>query len=826
MKAHGFSRARGLKLLQCLGFWPTGLLLSLLVILLGANEGSAAGISFDPPISFFTNVASRLLRSDIGLDLTRIQIYPTNQYSPAAHRALQVAANLFDASTNRGDYPYPPSVFRPLFTNDNGTVYICGYEEVTNASLAGIGSPAPIMRDLSLSNDVVALQSHDMVYGIPVVVGVKKGWPNFNEFAMQTTITTTRRLQFLRDTNSPNNPPPVVRTNQMYLLGISNVFGVEGWNSYASNFSRPLQMIAVVNQAGVVSNESGAIVIGPNNLPVSNYFSVGAITNIAASTWQGFSGSIGPDASFQVPIFTNYWILPNCEYQFRSTSDPPDPTQGRFVPISGAFESNSISMFPLPHWWLALQTRVRFIFVDTSVTPNRIVDYVNLNSIEKPIDMNGTNMIGGACNAANGSDGSEWCTNRLSGGASVLVPTYGIQNQIQVCMGNITPQRWNNYIIESPVGSDIARAIQFFDFQFGMGASDGTFGFSNVFNAPFSPFRNIIYYTSWQANDPLVHYTIGDLINGSLTNRLDLDQPNSKSSTITNLGRMNLRYEPWGGGGNVANSSSKTKLDLSLKDPSAVNSDGWNFPTNQGFDLSSLGQVHRGTPWQTIFLKSRVADMVTWTTWASPTSPLLAQQTHPTNDWHLVSWLVPLLNTNDPRNLFSVNQPSVAGWCSALDGISVLTNISNNQLSPAIMVSNSPQATTIGTALDMVRSGQPGHFFQGIGDILATPALSVTSPWFNPAWTNAITEQAYESIPSQLLPRLRPDSVGSISRSANGAQIQFTGFDDWRYAVQVSSNFKDWSSVSTNSPVAGVFNVSSYAGTGGNLQFYRTLLLP
>jgi hypothetical protein len=797
----------------------------LALILLVGFEAAASSVGFDPPISFFTNIAARILKSDIGLDLNRIQIYPTNRYSPAVHRALQVAANLFDASTNRGGYPYAPSVFRPLFTNDSGTVYICGYEEVTNASLAGIGGPAPVMRDLSLSNDVAALQSHDMVYGIPVVVGAKKGWPNFNEFAMQTTITTMRRLQFLRDTNSPINPPPVVHTNQMYLLGISNVFGVEGWNSYASNFSRPLQMIVVVNQAGVVSNESGAIVIGPNNLPVSNSFSVGLITNIAASTWPGFLGVASPSPSFQVPLFTNYWILPNCEYQFRSAADPPDPTQGRFVPISGVFESNSISMFPLPHWWLALQTRVRFILVDTSVTPNRIVDYVNLNSVEKPIDINGTNMIGGACNAANGSDGSEWCTNRLSGATSVLVPTYGIQNQIQVCMGNITPQSWKNYIIESPVGSDVARAIQFFDFQFGMGASDGTFGFSNVFNAPFSPFRNIIYYTSWQANDPLVHYTIGDLINGSLTNRLDLDQPNSKSSTITNLGRMNLRYEPWGGGGNPANSLAKTKFDLSLKDPSAVNSDGWNFPTNQDLDLSSLGQVHRGTPWQTIFLKSRVADMATWTTWASPTYPLQAQQTHPTNDWHLVSWLVPLLNTNEPGNLLPVNEPSVPAWIAALDGITVLTN-SQFQLGATVMLSTSPQATTIGTALDAARSSRPGHYFQGVGDILTISALSVSSPWLNLAWTNTITDQAYESIPSQLLPRLRPDSVGAIVVGPGGTQLQFTGFDDWRYAVQVSPNLRDWTSISTNSPFAGIFSITNAPVPGANLRFYRTLFVP
>jgi hypothetical protein len=812
MKAHGVPTARSSRT-EKFQRWLLGLML------LTSFEATAASVSFDPPISFFTNIAARLLKSDIGLDLNRIQIYPTNQYSPAVHRVLQVSANLFDATTNREDSA--PSVFRPLFTNDNGTVYICGYEEVTNATLAGIGGAAPVMRDLSLSNDVAALQSHDMVYGVPVVVGAKKGWPNFNEFAMQTTITTTRKLEFSRSTSYG----PVDHTNQMFMLGISNVFGIEGWNSYVSNCPRPLQMLVAVDQMGVVSNESGTVTIGPDNNPIAPDSQVGVISNIGISTWQGWSGSSGPDASFQVPIFTNYLFLTRCQYQFNSTGDPPDPTQGRFIPLSGVFESNSISMFPLPHWWLTLHSRVRFILVDTGVNPNRIVDYVNLDSVDTPIDVTSINASdANQCNGLDPSNGGEWCTNRLRGATSVLVPTYGIIDQIQVCMGNITPRSWQNYIIQSPVGSDISRAIAFFNFQFGIGPSDGTFGVSNVFNAPFSPFRNIIWYTSWSANDPLVHYTVGDLINGNITTRYDLDQPNSKSGTVTNLGRLNVRYEPWGGGGNPVFPTSPTKWDLTVKDPAIFNSDSWSFPTNLSLDTTGIGQVHRGTPWQTIYLKSAVPSANTWFKWAGPLS-FSTFQTNPTNDWHLVSWLVPLLNTNAPGNLLSVNEPNTPAWAAALDGIIVQTN-SQSQLGTTVMSSNSPQATTIGQALVSAQAAQPAHYFRGIGDILATPPLSVTSPWLNLNVTNGITDQAYEAIPSQLLPRLRPDSVGSIAPSAGGTQIQFTGFDDWRYALQVSSNFRDWTSVSTNSPFGGVFSITNVLVPGANLQFYRTLLVP
>ena len=74
-------------------------------------------VTLDSPAGFFTNVATRLLQSQMGLSLNHIQVYPTNQYTPAVHRLLQLSANLYDASTNTpiASYPHLPSVFRPAF---------------------------------------------------------------------------------------------------------------------------------------------------------------------------------------------------------------------------------------------------------------------------------------------------------------------------------------------------------------------------------------------------------------------------------------------------------------------------------------------------------------------------------------------------------------------------------------------------------------------------------------------------------------------------------------------------------------------------------------
>ena len=141
------------------------------------------------PVVFFTNVASRLLSSEVNLDLTRIQIYPTNQYTPAVHRLLQVAANVFDATSTN----FYPSVFRPTFwvTNENGytNVYINGYQQVV---LNNSYNPITSDPQLALPLDVTSLLpgvNYNLyginVYGVPWIIGAKKGFPNFNKFAMQ-----------------------------------------------------------------------------------------------------------------------------------------------------------------------------------------------------------------------------------------------------------------------------------------------------------------------------------------------------------------------------------------------------------------------------------------------------------------------------------------------------------------------------------------------------------------------------------------------------------------------------------------------------------------
>ena len=67
-----------------------------------------------------------------------------------------------------------------------------------------------------------------------------------------------------------------------------------------------------------------------------------------------------------------------------------------------------------------------------------------------------------------------------------------------------------------------------------------------------------------------------------------------------NLGKLNQRYKPWGG-----NSIDGCGHEpAAIKDPLVTSSDDWNFPTNKFPTVGWLGRVHRGTPWQTVYLKS------------------------------------------------------------------------------------------------------------------------------------------------------------------------------------------------------------------------------
>jgi hypothetical protein len=483
--------------------------------------------------------------------------------------------------------------------------------------------------------------------------------------------------------------------------------------------------------------------------------------------------------------------------------------------------------FRIPKWNLLLRTKVRFVLLDTS--SDRIVDWVSLKETEEPID-----LISLAAENSFPIDlvapeaGMFWISNRFGfpdGGPvpdDVQIPTYGVMNQFRVSIGaiSVSDSFWRMF---NAVSSDKNAAIQ--QFAINLLVDKTVLNFT----APFSPIRRFYHYTRWEANDPFVHQLSHDLVDQfGNTDRIQWDT--NTRSPITRLfsNPLSDHYRPWGGNpNNPGETSYPTRFNPGVKDPLVFRSDNWNFPSGEPLSFETLGRIHRGTPWQTVYLKSELhspTGLNTWQYWTGQTNMSEAAGTSPTNDWHLVSILDSLLNL-DPHQRLSINSTSTNQWLQTLDGISVLTNSQPD--SEILISSDSPQAAAVIQKIADSRGGMPQGFYSTLGDVLVVPELTFASPWVN---TNQLSsyfapsDGVLEKLPGKLLSRLRADSVGVISRSNGSPTLSFSGYDGYNYHIDRSSNLIDWVSIQTNTPVGGLFETS--AQLQGEAGFYRSVLLP
>jgi hypothetical protein len=477
----------------------------------------------------------------------------------------------------------------------------------------------------------------------------------------------------------------------------------------------------------------------------------------------------------------------------------------------------------------------------------------------------------------------QWSTNAYPVSNPNNGPSYGVYNQYYVS-GHPTSApasggQWADPVISLPpsmqgvASSQVTSAEAAFFNAFFTPIASGGFEFEGqVYNntqlqiqAPYTPTRIIFSPFLLQANDPLVHYLASDLNsqsgtsgvwenasiwpNGSWTHVDNLVGSSSPMAPTTPVGG---RYQPWGVKPTTpVTGGDTTGYSLAYKDPLVWMPDNWNFPTNLLSDLTGLGQVHRGTPWQTVYLKSTNVLQATymagiqgpqnvgtneWAVWTGDINVSDAALMAPVNDWRLAALLMSLLNTKNPAQLLSVNDPNVVDWQNILNGMTVFSNSAASvypgtipQYDIYVMSSNSAPALAIASAIVQARSGQAGQNFYSIGDILSVPGLDINSPWLDTT-NNAyqaywgITDTAYEAIPAQLLPLLRPDSIGTLATANGGWNVQFSGADGYCYGVQTSTNLINWITVGTNQPVQGTFSVP--VGPGSPQQFYRTVLLP
>lgn len=766
--------------------------------------------------------------------------YVTNQeYTPALHRLLQLTANIYDNMTNRGPVnpsnpeqePYYPTVFRPVLAKTPTNILIVNWvaDNTTDFALRTnqynvTPGAVPVLRQQWWYTKEEAFRknvniTNINIWGQPWVIGVKKGWPNFNEYSIETFIQVTRKLEIAKLTPgeivSTNLSDLAERTKQIFVLGISNTFGVEAWNSFAKAVKKGLQVSTEIqSQVGIERIYSTNVNAAGTNLyplqPIANVFlgDMRVITNwagrkatrtpLAVSTNVNGLGNVNSD--FRVPLYTTWSVLPDSDFVpgGRSFSTPgkfyPGPFNERH-PVGDIFQP----LDEIPHLRLVITNRIRYALMD--IREGHVIDFVTLDNVITRVDLK--DLMGGPTNtafAAGFNPGLLWDTTvidpRYVGTANTNFGglTRGILEQLLVSRGDIRVSKadWAQYSPTSPLTNEMSVFLQFMS----MDTDNENLKHKLAYQAPFSPTRRFYLQTMFQANDPLVHYMYQDLRDPYQQNK---PQPIVPGGALRNdeLGLTNDRR--W-----------KIRKDArfyndAYQDPGVGTSDDWQFPIakldnnqrvgsvygiphfNYRFpNIGTLGQIHRGTPWQTVYLKSDMAlntppdqtplGISPWAEWSG------SYGTHPTNDWKLVGLFTTAMTENAARGLLSVNQTNMAAWSAVLSGVQVITNsvddevLRNDPLTqprfgipqasassprPDMMIQpQSIQLSNIVRGINAYRATRPLGVFANLGEILGTPELSSHSPFLHLSQfqhQGMFTDEAIEAIPQRILSLLKDD---------------------------------------------------------------------
>jgi hypothetical protein len=756
--------------------------------------------------------------------ITNIPVLMNGQfaYTPAVQRILQLAANLYDATTNQSAYlgkDYP-SVFRPiLYTYVSGFVtntVIEGYQYISSVNPGSAYENPPIdPPDLSLG-DINSLKTgftpyaptsttvtYGNVWGVPWIIGAKKGFPNFNEFSMQDVMKVTRKLQITRP--STNSLP--TGTNQLYIFSITNSFGFEFWNSYtnAFNTNSPNNIQIVLNDLLTMR------VVLTNGTYVG-----GAVFQSGTSGFQSIvtNISVWPGRGFIIPFYTNLAFIFDSAFYYGNPSPPYLPKNPGFYyvgnnPNPTFLPTTPNRLQPLTDLLLQVTNHLQAFILDG----NHVIDYVQFTGPGSSRDLNSefqnTNTTVNGGGSAPYYTNLVWSTALNNGGVPL-----GIDTQIGISEGThgLNNIYWNDPNVRVEIDSFRYFLNQTNKSLYGTATNNFLYSTNLSVQVPYSPIAASYEYDTFQANDPLVHYLKSDLAyfgldpNANVQTGVNPVVVNANGLALTllpNLGKVNARYQPWG----VAPPTGQTGVstltydenayNFAFKDPLMTRSDNWDFPNYKLPTVGWLGRVHRGTPWQTVYLKASdiLLDAInvgqvthnigtnTWSIWTGDANNFDAVNAAPIQDRLLFDNFTTALNDNATRGQLSVNVAAnptdpaagLAAWSALMSGVVALTNattlpkfqpLTNNALiiSPAGMAGNNSVLGQIVTNINYARLNYVNNdglkgVFEHAGDVLSTFQFTEQSPFLN--WNNAsqqqygISDEVYEWLPQQLMSLLR-----------------------------------------------------------------------
>lgn len=741
------------------------------------------------PLEFFTNAAQRIfnkLRLPDPSDPTRIidafniPVFPNNAYTPAVHRVLQLSANMFDAAGNNTNSPFP-TIFRPVFIKRNGIeIVIAGFELVNGPGTpwADTTTPASFLSmpldllDPADRNAVLATPTYVNFYGVPWIIGARKGFPNLNQVAMETITTLSRRI-LTTNTEPTASGLGRLRFTQMMEIGISNIIGVQVWNSYSNAYPRPLY-VQTDGELTMVLTNSDSFQYPPT--PVK--FQIGGpiiglgATQLVANALQGTGWGPGnarstPNPkSFVIPLLTNFTFVPFAQYR----QAPPGLFQ---IPANQTltWSLNQQNVFLEPRWTLSMTNRLRCLIVDGG-SGGRVVDYVQLAGLDASRDL--------SAEATSDDRFGMFATNSAKFGP--LTMPEGVVNQLRIALGNppVGDDTWSEY---GGVGARSDSITKFTQYVYGNNGNQP--GPVPAMQVPFTASARRYQILTWQANDPLVHYLASDLYFAPASNNVPLTASSLIPSVTNNFYTWNNRYSPWNGRPTGTPESDPYAWETAVKDPALWSSDFWDFPNNKFPNIGWLGRVHRGTPWQTVYMKSTDmtrTNLAGWGDWAGVPNFVVQPATLPPvpvglisapfNDWQLFDLFTTAINENASRGRLSVNQTGLAAWSAVLSGVIVLTNTPAGP-APLVIEPAGPFDPTFGPlppVAQIVQGIYNAHFltnrfgfpvfrnrtFGSAGEVLSAAELTERSPFLNTTNLHSlaaggITDEIMERIPQQIM---------------------------------------------------------------------------
>ncbi len=753
--------------------------------------------------------------------ITNIPVFinGTFVYSPAVNRLLQLAANLYDATTNNNfNFPH---IFRPIFEHDTvGNVFIVGYTNLYSVNgpntVSGSADPqlaAPftvtqITNYLSAYTPILGPSGLVNVYGVPWIIGAKNGLPNFNQFYMVNAAQVTRKIEITRSSTDANTA--TYATNQMYVIGIGNNLGVSWWNSYDNAYPRPLKVYASDVIAMTLTN-------GVNTWSYTTNFTTGGLTPgnpVVVNPWKGsqWSGT-APNTTPNAASFINA----NWSFTFLSPQSYNFNTGG--FDSTGQWQIPAPPLFNLPQFDLLITNYLQAYILDG----NHVIDYVQLRD---PITIGGLNQALADPNYVQANNiYYQWSTNIYP---SAPPTPYGVVNQTWVsghpASAPTAGGAWST--AATPMGETTppAEAAYFNGFFVPSFQYNGQTYINNLssIQAPYTPTRTVFSAFLLQANDPLVHYLSSDL-NAQIGAQAVWSAKQSWQNCIWNKvddlvsqplptppeNPIGGRYQPWLRKGQMDTLSALAVVPVTnnygCKDSLVEGSDNWDFPTNAYPAVGWIGRVHRGTPWQTVYLKDYDLTKayntaggnilyVGTNTWANWTGDILqnfgqyydAANYAPIQDRLLFDIFTTRFNDNAVRGTLPVNQTGLAAWSALFSGMVAISNstplifqgivptYTNFIINPAGVV-NSAQANPSLQPLLWQLVDYPGginttrantnlfpyHAFIHAGDILATPALTTNmlnlgTPKLGYQQINyGINDEEYEWLPQHMMGLVR-----------------------------------------------------------------------